>query len=266
MELNQVLGYFGALAIGIVLGLIGSGGSLMAIPIFTYLFQISPITTTAYSLFVVGTAATVGALRNYRKRLVDLKIVLFFGVPAFIAVYLVRKFLIPVIPEMLFKIGGYIVTKHVAILFLLATLMLAAAYPMVKKNRVPICDRESSNYNYPFMVFAGGIIGVLTGIVGIGGGFLIIPSLVLCLRLPMKNAVATSLLIIALKSLIGFTGDIASLEISWTFLLCFTLISVLGILLGSYLSSFVKGKRLKKSFGWFLLLMALGIFIKELFL
>ncbi len=265
MEITQVLGYFGALAIGVVLGLIGSGGSLMAIPIFTYLFQLGPITTTAYSLFVVGTAATIGALRNFKKRLVNLRIVLFFGIPAFVSVFLVRKFLIPAIPEKLFNIYGYVVTQHIAIFFLLAILMLASGYPMIMRNKVDDSQQAPLYYNYPFMAFSGVVIGVLTGVIGVGGGFLIVPSLVLCLHLPMKKAVATSLFIIALKSLIGFMGDIFSLDINWSFLLGFTFISVLGILLGSYFSSFVNGEKLKKYFGWFLVVIALSIFVKELF-
>tara|TARA_R110000744_G_scaffold331086_1_gene436593 strand:- start:1341 stop:2153 length:813 start_codon:yes stop_codon:yes gene_type:complete len=265
VEITQILGYFGALAIGVVLGLIGSGGSLMAIPIFTYLFQIGPVMTTAYSLFVVGAAATVGALGNFKKRLVNFRIVIFFGIPAFISVFLVRKFLIPAIPEKLFSIHGYIVTQHIAILFLLAILMLASGYPMIRNNKVDHNHLEPLYYNYSFMIFAGVVIGILTGVIGVGGGFLIVPSLVLYLRLPMKKAVATSMFIIALKSLIGFLGDILSVDINWTFLFGFTLISVLGILLGSYLSTLVKGEKLKKYFGGFLIFIALGIFVKELF-
>lgn len=265
MEITQVLGYFGALAIGVVLGLIGSGGSLMAIPIFTYLFQIGPVTTTAYSLFVVGTASTIGALGNFKKKLVNFRIVVFFGIPAFISVFIVRKYLIPFIPEKLFSIHEYVVTQHIAILFLLAVLMLVSGYPMIKNNKVGHYHLEPLNYNYLFMIFYGLAIGVLTGVIGVGGGFLIVPSLVLCLRLPMKKAVATSLFIIALKSFIGFMGDILSVDINWSFLLGFTLISVLGILLGGYLSTFVKAEKLKKYFGGFLIFIAMGIFIKELF-
>jgi len=265
VEITQILGYFGALAIGVVLGLIGSGGSLMAIPIFTYFFHIGPVTTTAYSLFVVGTSATIGALGNLKKKLVNFRIVIFFGIPTFISVFLVRKFLIPIIPEELFSLFGYVVTQHFAILFLLAVLMLVSGYSMIHNNKVYHNPFEQLYYNYPIMIIAGVLIGVLTGVIGIGGGFLIVPSLVICLRLPMKNAVVTSMFIIALKSLIGFLGDILSVEINWSFLFGFTLVSVLGILLGSYFSTFVKGEKLKKYFGWFLICIVLCIMVKELF-
>lgn len=265
MEITQILGYFGALAIGVVLGLIGSGGSLMAIPIFTYFFHIGPITTTAYSLFVVGTSATIGAFGNLKKKLINFRIVVFFGIPTFIAMFLVRKFLIPIIPEELFSLFGYVITQHLAILFLLAILMLVSGYTMIQSNKNYHNPFEQLYYNYPLMIIAGVLIGVLTGVIGIGGGFLIVPSIVISLHLPMKNAVVTSMFIIALKSLIGFLGDILSVEINWSFLLGFTLVSVLGILLGSYFSTFIKGEKLKKYFGWFLICIALCIMIKEVF-
>ncbi len=265
METIQIFGYFGALGIGLILGLMGSGGSLMAVPILTYLFHISPVTTTAYSLFVVGTSASVGAFRNFNKGLVDLRVALVFAVPAFIAVYMVRKFVLPVIPEELLWTERFILTRDMGIMVFFALLMACASISMIRKKGLPTERDGPVQYNYPLIVFEGIVIGMLTGIVGIGGGFLIIPALVLCVKLPMKKAVATSLLIIALKSLIGFTGDLGHLAINWSFLIVFTLISILGILLGMYLSSFVKGDKLKKTFGWFVLVVAIGIFYRELF-
>lgn len=265
METVQIFGYFGALAIGLILGLMGSGGSLMAVPVLTYLFHISPVTTTAYSLFVVGTSASVGVLRNFNKGLIDLKVALIFAVPAFIAVYMARKFVVPVIPEELWSTERFILTRDMGIMVFFAVLMAVASISMIRKKGVSTEGNGPARYNYPLIVFEGIVIGSLTGIVGIGGGFLIIPALVLCVKLPMKKAVATSLLIIALKSLIGFTGDLGHLEINWSFLIRFTLISILGIFMGMYLSSFVKGDRLKRTFGWFVLMVAIGIFYKELF-
>ncbi|WP_373517937.1 sulfite exporter TauE/SafE family protein [Pricia sp.] len=265
METLQIFGYLGALAIGLILGLMGSGGSLMAVPILTYLFHISPVTTTAYSLFVVGTSASVGALRNFNKGLIDLRVALIFAVPAFIAVYMARKFVVPVIPEELWSTERFILSRDMGIMIFFALLMAAASIGMIRKKRLLTEGDASVRYNYPLIVFEGIVIGMLTGIVGIGGGFLIIPALVLCVKLPMKKAVATSLLIIALKSLIGFTGDLGHLEINWSFLIPFTLISILGIFMGMYLSSFVKGDSLKKTFGWFVLMVAISILYTELF-
>ncbi|CAM3575512.1 sulfite exporter TauE/SafE family protein [Zobellia roscoffensis] len=263
METIHILGYLGALAIGVVLGLMGGGGSIMAVPIFTYLFQISPVATTTYSLFVVGTSASVGAVKSFKKGLIDFKIALVFAIPAFVAVYIARRFIVPIIPEKLISVGGVVLTRNMSIMLLFAILMLVASLSMIFKKERAVEDKIMTLYNYPLMVGGGIIIGVLTGIVGIGGGFLIIPVLVLLVKLPMKKAVATSLFIIALKSLIGFSGDLGNLEINWTFLSVFTLISIAGIFLGVYLSSFVKCERLKRSFGWFVLIMAISIFCKE---
>tara|TARA_R110002050_G_scaffold223338_2_gene359161 strand:- start:17864 stop:18664 length:801 start_codon:yes stop_codon:yes gene_type:complete len=265
MDTIQVFGYIGALLVGIVLGLIGSGGSLMAIPIFTYLFHISPVTTTAYSLFVVGTSASIGALRNWNRGLINFRIAIVFAIPAFTGVYVVRKYILPIIPIEVFAIQDFVVTKDTAIMLLLAIIMLVSAISMVCRNKFSIARLTPNNLNYALIVLSGIVIGLVTGIVGIGGGFLIIPALVLLLKLPMKKAVATTLFIIAIKSLIGFLGDLGNLEINWSFLLSFTIVSTLGIFMGIYFSSYIKGENLKKSFGWLILILSIGIFYKEIF-
>ncbi|MDV7139382.1 sulfite exporter TauE/SafE family protein [Maribacter sp. TH_r10] len=265
METIEIFGYLGALLVGLVLGLMGSGGSLIAIPIFTYLFHISPITTTAYSLFVVGTSSTIGALRNWEKGLVDFKIAFVFAIPAFIAVYVVRKYILPIIPMEIVTIYDIAVTKDMAIMVFLALIMLLCSLSMIRTKKSLLEHKQLNRYNYPLIVLQGILIGLFTGFVGIGGGFLIIPTLVLLVKLPMKKAVATSLFIIALKSLIGFLGDLGNLEINWSFLLRFTAISTLGIFLGIYFSSFIKGEKLKTYFGWLLLILSIGIFYMEVF-
>lgn len=263
METIEIFGYIGALSVGVVLGLMGSGGSIITIPILTYLFHISPITTTAYSLFVVGTSSSIGALSNWKKGLVDYRIAIVFAIPAFIAVYAVRKYLLPIIPIEIVTIKDFVVTKDTAIMVFFAIIMLFSAISMIWKKNLAFAGHIPNCPNYPVIIFAGIVIGLMTGIVGIGGGFLIIPALVLLLKLPMKKAVATSLFIIAIKSLIGFLGDIGNLEINWHFLLGFTVISILGIFLGIYLSSFIKGEKLKKYFGWMVLIASFGILYKE---
>ncbi|WGD34273.1 sulfite exporter TauE/SafE family protein [Olleya sp. YS] len=264
MDIQQVFGYFGALFIGVVLGLIGGGGSILTVPILVYLLFINPVTATAYSLFVVGVSALVGAIRNIQKGLVDFKTAIVFAIPAFIAVYSTRKYIVPAIPEKLFNLGDFLVTKNIAIMLFFALVMLVASIFMIRNTTNNSNAESEVKYNYPLIIIEGIVVGVLTGIVGAGGGFLIIPALVLLAKLPMKKAVATSLLIIAIKSLIGFIGDVENLEIDWLFLSSFTAISVLGIFLGIYLSNFIEGKKLKKGFGWFVLIMGVYIVIKEL--
>jgi len=263
MDIFEVLGFIGAFFIGVVLGLIGGGGSILTVPILVYLMYINPVTATAYSLFVVGFAAMVGAIQNMKKGLVDFRTAIVFAIPAFIAVYLTRKFLVPAIPDNLFLIGDFMVTKGVGIMLFFAILMLLASFSMIRSNTKQIIEQNEVRYNYPLIMVEGCIIGVLTGLVGAGGGFLIIPALVLLAKLPMKKAVATSLLIIAIKSLIGFIGDVENLDIDWRFLSLFTGLSVIGIFIGTWLSKFIDGKKLKKGFGWFVLVMAIYIIIKE---
>ena len=262
--MQELLGYFGALLIGLVLGLIGGGGSILTVPVLVYLLSLNPVIATAYSLFVVGVSALVGAIRNIQKGLVDFKTAIVFAIPAFIAVYLTRKFLVPAIPDSLFSVGEFVLTKDMAIMLFFAIIMFIASISMIKNNRSTTNQNSAIQYNYPLILIEGFIVGVLTGVVGAGGGFLIIPALVLLAKLPMKKAVATSLLIIAIKSLIGFIGDVENLEIDWVFLLSFTAISIVGIFLGIYLSNFIAGKKLKKAFGWFVLIMAVYIIFKEL--
>jgi uncharacterized membrane protein YfcA len=264
MDINQILGYVGALLIGVVLGLIGGGGSILTVPILVYLLFINPVTATAYSLFVVGVSSLVGALRNIQKGLVDFRTAIVFAIPAFIAVYIARKYLVPAIPDVIFSVGDFDVTNNIAIMLFFALVMLVASVSMIRNKREDNGEETEVSYNYPLIIVEGALVGLITGIVGAGGGFLIIPALVLLAKLPMKKAVATSLLIIAIKSLIGFLGDVQNLDIDWTFLLIFTGLSVVGIFIGIYLSNFIEGKKLKKGFGWFVLVMGIYIIYKEL--
>lgn len=261
----QILGYFGALLIGVVLGLIGGGGSIITVPVLVYLLFINPVTATAYSLFVVGISSLIGAFQNIKKGLVDFETAIVFSIPAFIAVYSTRKYLIPFIPHTLFDIGSFVITKDIAIMVFFAIIMIVASVFMVR-GKCPHCDNDNGMvvYNYPLIILEGVVVGILTGIVGAGGGFLIIPALVMLAKLPMKKAVATSLLIIAIKSLIGFIGDIENLDIDWSFLSTFTALSVAGIFLGGYLSKYINGNRLKIAFGRFTLVMGIYILIKEI--
>ncbi|HSI68651.1 MAG TPA: sulfite exporter TauE/SafE family protein [Gillisia sp.] len=265
MEILDILGYFGALIIGVVLGLIGGGGSILTVPVLVYLLSINPVTATAYSLFVVGASSLVGAINNMKKKLVDFRTAIVFSIPAFIAVYGTRKYIVPAIPDHIFTLWDFEVTKNIGIMLFFAIIMVVASISMIKKNGSKELLETKVKYNYPLIIIEGIVVGVLTGIVGAGGGFLIIPALVLLAKLPMKKAVATSLLIIAVKSLIGFIGDVENLEIDWVFLMIFTGLSMVGIFVGGFLNKFIDGEKLKKSFGWFVLVMGVYIIWKELY-
>jgi hypothetical protein len=264
----EILGYFAALFIGISLGLIGGGGSILTVPVLVYLFRVQPVLATAYSLFIVGVTSLVGAVPKYRQSLVNLKAAIVFGAPSIAAVYITRKLLLPLIPNELFEIGNTMVTKSMLMMVLFAVLMVLASYSMIKGKEKEGSREENGavplSFNYPLILLEGAIVGILTGLVGAGGGFLIIPALVVLSKLPMKLAVGTSLLIIAAKSLIGFTGDVGHYDMDYRFLISISALAVAGIFAGNWLSHKIDGNKLKKGFGWFVLVMGIYILVKEL--
>ena len=262
----EIIGYIASIFIGISLGLIGGGGSILTVPVLVYLFGIGAEMSTAYSLFIVGSTALVGGVRNASLGNVNYKTAVVFTIPAFIAVYATRAYLVPAIPDEIMTVGTYVLTKDIAIMVFFALVMLAASVSMIRNKREEEEDEDATpQFNIPAILLEGTLVGVLTGIVGAGGGFLIIPALVLFAKLPMKKAVGTSLLIIAAKSLIGFIGDVQRYgdQIDWTLLLTVTAIAVFGIFVGIYLNNFIDGKKLKKGFGFFVLLMAVYIIVKQ---
>ena len=266
MDIFDILGYIGAVVIGLVLGLIGGGGSILTVPVLVYLLSINPVTATAYSLFVVGTSSLVGAGRNLQKKRVGFRTALAFAIPAVIAVFSTRKFVVPAIPDVILHLDNFVLTKEVGIMIFFAFLMLVASFSMIMDREKLLEDRkEESGPWYGLLMPLGFITGLITGLVGAGGGFIIIPILVLLAGLPMKKAVGTSLFIISINSLIGFLGDLGHQKIDWAFLLTFTALAVCGIFVGVYLNRFVDGKKLKKGFGWFVLVMGIYILWKEIF-
>jgi len=265
MDIVILIGFAAAILIGVSLGLIGGGGSILTVPVLVYILGVDPVLATAYSLFVVGSTSLVGAGTYMKKGLVNYKTAIVFAIPSFIAVFLTRKFLVPALPDPLFTVGEAIVTKNIGIMVFFALIMLAASFSMIRNKKCVDCDEnEPVKFNFPMIALEGSVVGVITGIVGAGGGFLIIPALVILARLPMKMAVGTSLLIIAAKSLIGFLGDLSTQAIDWQMLLIFTGLSIVGIFIGSALSKKINEKILKTGFGWFVLLMGIYIISKEL--
>ena len=260
----EIFGYIAAVFIGISLGLIGGGGSILTIPVLVYIFNVSPVPATAYSLFIVGITSLAGSITFIKRGQVSYKTALIFATPALSAVYITRKFIIPAIPVDIVSIGNFIFTRDILIMTVFAVMMVAASVSMIRNKRD---EKELGEikFNYPLIALEGVFVGFLTGLVGAGGGFLIIPALVLLANLPMKSAVGTSLLIISVNSLVGFVGDVETeLVINWQLLIILAIIAILGILIGSLLSKYISGKKLKPAFGWFVLVMGTYILGQEI--
>lgn len=263
----DTVGYLASVFIGIALGLIGGGGSILTVPVLVYLFNIDAVLATAYSLFVVGITSVVGSFSYFKNGLVNIKTAVVFGIPSIAAVFLTRAFIVPAIPNEVFNIVGFTITKSILLMLLFAVLMIFTSYSMIKKEKDVTKELpQEQEFNYPLILVEGAFIGILTGLVGAGGGFLIIPALVLLSKLPMKEAVGTSLVIIAAKSLIGFFGERGEAAIDWLFILQVSVFAVVGIFIGMALSKRINAKKLKPAFGWFVLVMGVYIIIKEIFL
>lgn len=267
MDATLLTGYLMALLVGLSLGLIGGGGSILTVPILVYILGINPVLATSYSLFIVGTTSLVGAMDYYRKGQVSMRTAAIFGASSITTVFLTRKILLPAIPEKLFEVQGVPITWSLLTMLLFALLMILAAIAMIRERRATAATAAPAvGYSFFQLISAGIGIGLVTGLLGAGGGFLLIPVLVLLLQLPMKKAIGTSLFIIALNSLIGFAGDTGHFPIHWNFLFLITAFAILGIFAGVRLARRFDGEKLKKIFGWFVLLMGCYIFIHEIFL
>ncbi len=248
---------------GVCLGLIGSGGSILTVPILVYLFHLDPVIATSYSLFVVGITSLNGAVLNYLKGNTRISLALPLGIISPLTVFTVRRYIFPNIPEHITYIGQWELTRSLLIMVLFAILMFASALSMLKKTPPSFpADIHSPKAYLTLAVFGVGI-GCVTGFLGSGGGFMIVPALVIFLKVPMKEAVGTSLLIIAINSLVGFYGDIGHYEFDWLFLIAVTGLSVAGIFLGNRIAGNIAQHKLKTAFGWFVLIMGIYIIVKE---
>ena len=258
----EIAGYIASFFIGISLGLIGSGGSILTLPVLVYLFGLTPGIAISYSLFVVGATSLVGSFNSYLKKLIDFKTALLFGISSVITVFVTRKFILPLIPDVIL-VGNYSLSFSILTMVLFAILMLLASIKMITAK--PIKEETiEADKNLSILLLYGIGIGLITGFLGAGGGFLLIPALVLILKLPTKKAIGTSLLIIALNSTVGFLADAGRHEIEWKFLLTITAIAITGVLFGGFLNKKIEADKLKKGFGWFVLIMGIYIIVKEL--
>ena len=260
----EIIGYLASILIGISLGLIGGGGSILTIPILVYIFHVNPRLATTYSLFIVGFTAAIGSIKHYQLGNLKFQSAIPFAIPSLVSIIVVRKFLMPIIPEIIFSIGSFSITKDIFIMLIFSVLMMMASYSMIKSKQEIVDESKTNTMKVAFM---GSLVGVVTGFLGAGGGFLIIPALIFFTGLTMKEAVGTSLLIIAFNSLFGFLGDVINgVNIDFFFLLSIAFFALIGIFIGTFLSKKIDGSKLKPAFGWFVLVMGIYIIIKEIYL
>lgn len=261
----EYTGYFASILIGIVLGLIGGGGSILIIPVLVYLFKVNPQNATSYSLFVVGISALVGSFQHFKLGNLKIKSALVFAFPSLLSLLFIRKIILPTLPIEILRLNDFVLTKNILIMIFFAILMIAASVFMIKKTEDTSGEIVVVNYNK--LAFIGFLVGFITGFLGAGGGFLIIPALLFFAKLPIKHAVGTSLLIIFINSSIGFIGDLYS-DVHLDYRLLFTVagLAIVGMLIGTALSKKVDGTKLKPAFGYFVLVMGIYIVAKEFFL
>lgn len=262
----EIFGFVACFLMGIILGVMGGGGAILTVPIMVYLFQYSPLVATSHSLFIVGLTALAGSTMYIRRGDINFKIGLTFAIPSIIGVNLARGLIIPTLPTEILTVGRFTLTKEILVMFTFSVLMVAASYSMIKKRQ----DLEKQNQPVNFirllkLTLQGLLVGLIAGFVGAGGGFLIIPALVLFAGLTMRVAVGTSLMIIALQSLLGFWGDIQrGLHPEWNFLVPVAMIAIVGIFFGALIAQKFKEQKLKVAFGWFVLLMGTSILLEQL--
>jgi uncharacterized membrane protein YfcA len=263
-----IAGCIAFLIIGLILGLIGGGGSILGVPVLVYIMGYSADEATSYSLFIVGTTSLIGAIAYLKKGDISVEAILQFALASLTTVFCVRRFLMPNIPAII-NFSGFEISKHTLIMIVFSILILSSSISMIKKkkynriNEVKWDEFAKSPMGLPFVILLGIFVGFITGFVGAGGGFIIVPVLIFFLRLNFKKAIGTSLCIIALNSLIGFTGNIGHQSINWVFLLSISSICIGGILLGSLLSTKVSSQKLRPAFGWFTIVVGIFVLIKE---
>lgn len=259
-----ILGYAAAVLMGLSLGLMGGGGSILTVPILVYLFGMEPVAATGLSLFMVGTTSAAGLLSHHRQGNLQWRTAAIFGLASVASVFVTRHWLMPALPATLLRTNGIELSKGTAILILFAVLMLLSAWRMIGGHRPATAAGGGSAH---FMLLLSGLgVGLVTGVLGAGGGFLIVPALVLLAAMPMKQAVGTSLFIITINAYVGFIGDPqVSLAEHWPIVLPLLAFAIAGIIAGARLVGRISNEKLRPAFGWFILAMGVYIIGRELY-
>jgi uncharacterized membrane protein YfcA len=257
----EFAGYIALICIGMVLSLMGGGGSLLTVPILVYPFALDVVTASSYSLFVVGATSLLGAWLKQKDHRIDLRASIIFSTSSVAAIFLTRNWILPGIPDEIYYYDHHLITKRGLFLGVFALLAIASSVVILLK---PSCkSRQSERQRSMYLIPVGFITGMLVGFVGVGGGFLILPALIIFGRLSFKIAVGTTLLVIGFNSLLGFLGDVMNHPINWLFLSIITALATLGMLLGNIYGKKIPIRHLRLSFGWIMLTISIAILVKE---
>ena len=257
-----IVGHLLAVAIGLSLGLIGGGGSILAVPILVYVMGVSSKVAIAMSLAIVGTVSVIGAIPHWQQGNVNLKIAIAFIPSAMVGAFLGARITALSFVTDTFQLICFGIIMAIASILLIRKGSRKKAPGNNKSEQKPQSFLQSILQGLAIPLEAFGV-GILTGFVGVGGGFLIVPTLVLLAGIPMKEAIGTSLVIIAANSASGFLGYISQVEVDWNLIFSFTLAASSGTLLGAYLTRFIKAKQLQKGFGYFVLAVAFFVLIRR---
>lgn len=255
-----ILGYIASFFMGILLGMIGAGGSILTVPILFYFFRQDAIFATTNSLFIVGIAALAGAIIQIKKENTNIRIGMYFAIPSFLGIYIARYVLLPSIPSILISDFGITVTKPLFMMIVFSIIMIYSSWVMIRLNNFPTGETttlQTVSTNFLSIGIKGLMVGMITGFVGAGGGFLIIPSLVILFKFPIRQAIGTSLAIIAANSLFGFSISFTVAQTEYCpLLLTICILGIAGMFLGLTLSSRINEKYLKIGFGYLTLVTA----------
>ncbi len=261
--MTWIVGHLFAVCIGISLGLLGGGGSVLALPVLVYIMGISPKPAIAMTLIIVGSVSLLGCIPHARRGNLNLKIAGIFGSATMVGAYLGAR-----IATLPFITSGFQ-------MFLFGFSMLVAAGLMIyrsikakpESNEDELASiqyvKPACKYCWLWLMTEGIAVGILTGLVGVGGGFAIVPALVLLGNIPMRQAIGTSLLIIACNSVAGFLGYLGNVSLDWTLTVSFTFLAGCGTVIGAYLAQFISAQQLQKSFGYFLLAIATFVLVQN---
>lgn len=258
----EIIGFIVTLFIGLLVGLFGGGGSILTVPVLVYLFAIPATLSTTYSLALVSITSLIAATPHVVHKKLSFKKILQFGIPSMLALTTVRSYIIPALPSTI-HLFGFELEKNLFMMLFFSVLMLSSGFFMIKqKKNNPDCF--DCPYNHFVLMIAGFLEGIITGIVGAGGGFIIVPVLMIFGKMSVKQAVANSLFIIGVKSFIGFLGSHDIAELDFYFLAKLLAIALIGMNFGIRLNKKLDAKQLKPIFGYFVMIMGFIILIKEL--